>query len=43
LLSELELRNLIEMEKDKNQYIIDREACERHRQFILGLECVLND
>jgi len=43
MLTEEELRKLIEVEKDRNQYILDEEACERHRQFILGLECALND
>jgi len=43
VLSEVELRNLIAMEKERNGFILDRVACDRHRQFILGLEAVLND
>jgi len=43
MLSEVELRNLILVEKDRNSMIVDDVARERHRNFILGLECVLND
>lgn len=43
LLSEIELRNLIANEKERNTMIMDPLGRERHRNFILGLECALNE
>jgi len=43
MLSEEETKQLIEMEKERNDMIVDEDAREKHRQFILGMECVYNE
>jgi len=43
MLPENELKKMIENQYECNQYILDKFEREKHRQFILGLEAVLNE
>jgi len=43
MLNEQELRNLIDVERKRNECILDEDARRCHRGFILGLEAALND
>ena len=43
MLTPEETKNLIEMEKEKHFMIVDDDAREKHRQFILGMECVYDE
>jgi len=43
MLNEEETKQLIENEKARHSMIVDEEQREKHRHYILGMECVYNE
>ena len=42
-MNEEETKNLLMIEKQRHFMIVDESEREKHRQYILGIECVFNE